>query len=108
VATLAPAFTGHAADEDSRNLAVAGVALHVVGVVLWAGALQAIMLARRFSPEARRNAAERVGRPALPRALIVAVSGVITAAVLSQLVETSYGLVVLVKIAALVALVAMG
>lgn len=112
MATLPPAFTGHAAEEGDHDLAVAGVALHVVGVVLWAGGLLVIVLARRLSSEARTRAARRFSHLAFPLALVVAASGILTAltrlSAFSQLVETSYGVLVLVKIAALVALVALG
>jgi len=41
-ATLPPAFTSHSADQADHNLAVAGVALHVLGVAGWAGGLLAL------------------------------------------------------------------
>lgn len=111
-ATVPPAFTGHSADEADHNLAVAGVALHVVGVVGWAGGLLALLLAARLTGPIRTAAADRFSRLAAPLALLVVVSGVVTSftrlSAPGQLLSTSYGVVLLTKTAAFLALLAFG
>jgi putative copper resistance protein D len=111
-ATIPPAFTGHTADEADHNLAVTAVALHVLGVVLWAGGLLALMLAARLAGPARTAAVERFSLLAAPLALLVAGSGAVTAFTrlsdFRQLLGTGYGVVLLVKVAALVGLLAIG
>ncbi|TYP87453.1 putative copper resistance protein D [Blastococcus xanthinilyticus] len=107
-ATIPPAFTSHSADDADHDLAVAAVALHVLGVVLWAGGLLALMLAARFTGPARVTAVERFSRLAAPLAVVVAGSGVVTAYTRfsspGQLVDTGYGAVLTAKVAAFVAL----
>ncbi|NIH70062.1 copper resistance D family protein [Modestobacter marinus] len=107
-ATIPPAFTSHSADEADHNLAVTAVALHVLGVVLWAGGLLALMLAARLAGPGRVTAVERFSRLALPLAVVVAGSGAVTAYTRFsspyQLVGTGYGVVLLAKVAAFVGL----
>jgi putative copper resistance protein D len=110
--TLPPAFTGHAAEERSHELAVAAVAVHVLGVALWAGGLLALVLARNLDAADRRAAVQRFSVLAAPLALLVAGSGVLTAYTRlsgpSQVFETAYGRVLLVKLAALMVAVGIG
>lgn len=112
LATIPPAFTGHAADEESHDLAVASAAAHVLGVTLWAGGLVALVLAARLSGAARSAAVRRFSRLAPVFVAVVAASGVLNGLVRlsapAQLVETSYGVVVLLKTVALLALAALG
>lgn len=112
LATIPPAFTGHAADEASHDLAVTSAAVHVVGVTLWAGGLVALLLAARLSGPSRVAAVRRFSRVALISVSVVAISGVLNSWVRlsgpGQLVETSYGVVVLLKAGVLVLLVALG
>ncbi|MCZ2806962.1 CopD family protein [Modestobacter sp. VKM Ac-2983] len=111
-ATVPPAFTSHSADEADHDLAVAGLALHVLGVVGWAGGLLALLLAARLTGPTRTAAVGRFSRLAAPLALLVAGSGVVTSftrlSAPGQLVNTSYGIVLLVKTAALLAVVTIG
>lgn len=110
-ATIPPAFTSHSADEADHNLAVAAVALHVLGVVLWAGGLLALMLAARFTGPARVTAIERFNLFAAPLAVVVAGSGAATAYTRfsspGQVVDTGYGVVLLAKVVAFVGLLAL-
>jgi putative copper export protein len=107
-ATIPPAFTGHTADEANHNLAVTAVALHVLGVALWAGGLLALLLAAKLTGPARTTAVERFSRLAAPLALLVAGSGAVTAftrfSAPGQLFSTGYGVVLLGKVAALAGL----
>ena len=111
-ATLPPAFTGHTAEESDHWLAVGSTAVHVLTVVLWAGGLVALLLARQLGVEGRRAAVARFSHLALPLAVAVVIGGTVTTytrlSAPSQLVDTAYGRVVLVKAAALVALVTIG
>ena len=111
-ATVPPAFTGHTAEESDHWLAVASGSLHVVAVVLWAGGLVALLLARQLGVEGRRTAIMRFSRLAPALAVGVLISGILTAytrmSAAGQLADTAYGRVVLVKVAALVGLVAIG
>ncbi len=110
-ATIPPAFTSHAADEADHDLAVTAVTIHVLGVVLWAGGLLALLLAARFTGPARVTAVERFSRLAAPLAVVVAGSGVVTAYTRfsgpGQLVDTGYGAVLLAKVAAFLGLLAL-
>lgn len=111
IATVPPAFTSHSADEADHDLAVTAVALHVLGVVLWAGGLLALMLAARLTGPARTTAVERFSRLAAPLAVVVAGSGAATAYTRfsspGQVVNTGYGVVLLAKVAAFVGLLAL-
>ncbi|MBJ7453055.1 MAG: CopD family protein [Blastococcus sp.] len=110
-ATIPPAFSSHSAGDADHDLAVAAVALHVLGVVLWAGGLLALMFAARLTGTARVTAVERFSRLAAPLAVVVAGSGVVTAYTRfsspGQLVDTGYGAVLLAKVVAFVALLAL-
>ena len=111
-ATLPPAWTSHSAEEADHILAVTSVALHVLGVVGWAGGLLALLLARGLSGAERIGAVRRFSRMAPGLALLVATGGVFAAltrlSVPEHLLTTSYGVVLLAKTAALLALVALG
>jgi putative copper export protein len=109
-ATIPPAFTGHTAEEANHNLAVTAVAVHVLGVALWAGGLLALLLAAKLTGPARTTAVELFRRLAAPLALLVAGSGAVTAftrfSAPGQLLSTGYGAVLLVKVLALAGLLA--
>lgn len=107
-ATVPPALTSHSADDADHDLAVAAVVLHVLGVVLWAGGLLALMLAARLTGLARVAAVERFSRLAAPLALLVAGSGAVAAYTRfsspGQLLDSGYGAVLLAKVAAFMVL----
>ncbi|MGH3729650.1 MAG: cytochrome c oxidase assembly protein [Micromonosporaceae bacterium] len=101
--TLPPAFTGHAAAAGNHQLAVDSMLWHVAGAAVWAGGLLALLLARRTAVDAAR----RYSRAAAWCFVIVAVSGLTNALGqidLGDLASSAYGLMVLGKAAALVAL----
>lgn len=110
VAALPPVFTGHAAAAGSHQAAVTGLAVHVVGVLLWAGGLLALVFIRG---QAQLPAAARRFSRLAPWLLVaVAGSGVLTATTRltspGQLTGTAYGRLVVLKVAALAVLVAVG
>ena len=107
LAVLPLALAGHAAGSADHDTAVNALALHLVGVVVWVGGLLALALMR---PRLGRDLGVTVGRfstVALWCFVAVALSGVQSAWLrLGSLggLATAYGLLVVVKVAALVAL----
>jgi cytochrome c oxidase assembly factor CtaG/putative copper export protein len=103
VATLPPAFSGHAAGAANHQLAVSLMILHVLGAVLWTGGLLALLLARRHAA----TAVPRFSRLAVCSFVAVAISGLASAALrLSEWNQfaSGYGVVLLAKIGALATL----
>ncbi|GAA1748228.1 cytochrome c oxidase assembly protein [Streptomonospora arabica] len=110
---MPPALTGHSASAGSHELAVTGLALHVLAISLWVGGLAAVTFhGLRAKPAAPAVAAERFSRMALWAYIGVGVGGVASAAsrlyAVSDLVTTSYGLLILVKAVLFCALGALG
>lgn len=108
---------GHAGDTSSHDTAITAIWLHIVFAALWLGGLLTLILLRGQLGDARDPAAARTSRLAavLPRYstlaiisfIVVAASGYVSAAIrvgtLPALLSP-YGILVLVKIAALGAL----
>ncbi len=112
VAVTPIAFAGHAAGAGNHQLAVSAQILHVVPVTLWLGGLLALALgSRRIKPD-RAAALRRYSTLAAVCLLLVAVSGVVSLSVglrsWSDLLDTAYGQVALLKIAVLLAAGALG
>ncbi|GAA1119025.1 cytochrome c oxidase assembly protein [Nocardiopsis composta] len=110
---LPPALTGHAAASGNHELAVTGLALHLVAISVWVGGLAALTFhGLRAAPDDAPVAAERFSRIALWAYIGVAISG--TASALSrlysveQLFTTPYGLIMLAKIGLFAVLGAVG
>ena len=107
VATLPPAFSGHASGAANHQLAVSLMILHVLGAVLWTGGLLALLLARRHAA----TAVPRFSRLAVCCFVAVTISGLASAALrLSEWNQfaSGYGVVLLAKIGALAVLGAFG
>ncbi|MFG1992761.1 cytochrome c oxidase assembly protein [Actinoplanes sp. NPDC048988] len=104
IALLPPAFTGHAASAGNHQIAVTSLALHVLAASLWIGGLVGLLVVRRVRRFA--ETASRYSRLALACFVATGVSGVANAAVrlggLSPLWTTRYGVLVLLKVLALV------
>ncbi|GAA4889837.1 cytochrome c oxidase assembly protein [Streptomonospora salina] len=101
---LPPALTGHAASAGSHELAVTGLALHVVAVSLWVGGLAAVTFhGLRAAPEDAPVAAERFSRAALWAYIGVGAGGVASAAsrmyTVADVFTTAYGWIVVAKTA---------
>ena len=111
IATLPPALAGHAGG-DGGLVATTAVAMHVLGVVLWAGGLVAVLLARKVSVTATSAAVARFSRLAGVLVLLVGGSGIVTAltrlSTPAQVVQSSYGLLVLIKLVAFLGLATVG
>jgi cytochrome c oxidase assembly factor CtaG/putative copper export protein len=105
-AVLPPAFTGHAAGAGNHQLAVSSLAVHVLAASLWLGGLVALLVLKPHTLAAA--VAFRYSRLALVCFVAVAVSGIVNAAIRlgtwSVLWHSSYGLLVLGKVAALLVL----
>ncbi|CCG02797.1 cytochrome c oxidase assembly protein [Blastococcus saxobsidens] len=111
LAALPPALVGHAGGTGGIYGPTA-VALHVLGVVLWAGGLVALLVCRSISVGAAGAAVSRFSRLAGPLALLVGGSGVLTALTRlsdpAQALGSSYGLLVMIKLVAFVGLIVVG
>ncbi len=113
LATLAPiALTGHSASSGSHDLATTSLYLHVLGVTLWVGGLAALGWVAIRGSKRLEPAVARYSTLALWSFVVVAVSGLVNAAVrlrsFGDVFGTSYGLLVVAKVVALVALGAFG
>lgn len=107
-ALLPAALGGHATTGDLRSLAVASLAVHVVAVATWVGGLGGVAWVARRGLEVLEEALPRFSRVALVCFVIVTASGVVNAVVRVEswgnMFGTSYGILVLAKVTALVVL----
>jgi putative copper resistance protein D len=109
---MPPVFSGHAASAGNHQVAVSTMLLHLAGVLIWTGGLVALLLGARLPTTELSAAAHRYSRAAVWCFVAVGVSGVANAWArlpsLGELTGSSYGRLVLVKAAALVALGTVG
>jgi putative copper resistance protein D len=107
IAVLPLALAGHAAGAANHDTAVNALALHLVGVVVWLGGLVALAVMRPQLGSDLGVTVQRYSTLALWAFVAVALSGVQSAWLrLGDLdgLATSYGLLVVLKVAALAAL----
>lgn len=101
VALLPVPLTGHSATSPNHEIAVTSLALHVLAVTLWVGALAALLPYALRGGEHTATAAQRFSRMALWCYVAVGVSGVLNAASRlaspAELVTTRYGMLILAK-----------
>lgn len=100
--------TGHAGDNSTHNAATTAIWLHVIFASFWLGGLLTLVLLQRvLTPDRMAAILPRYSTIALIAFLIVALSGTVSAVIrvgtLPSLL-TPYGILVLVKVAALGAL----
>lgn len=112
-ATAPPAFGGHsAAGSGDHRLAVSAILVHILGVVLWAGGLLALTLAHGLPTPDLDRAVRRYSRLAGWCLAAVGVSGLVNVLArldpLDALWRSSYGWLVLAKLAAFAVLAAVG
>lgn len=104
VAVVPPLLTGHAAGVRWGWLAVLSLAVHVLAASLWAGGLGALVAFRCRRPGQDALVVGRFSRVALVCFVAVALSGLVNALIrlggLGPLLGTSYGSLVLAKLAA--------
>lgn len=102
------AAQGHAAGAANHELAMGGMTLHLTGAAVWLGGLVLIaIIAPRLENARRLRILERYSALALLSFIVVAASGVVASVVNIgswQGLATPYGLIVLLKAAALVGL----
>ncbi|WP_040699909.1 cytochrome c oxidase assembly protein [Nocardiopsis kunsanensis] len=104
-ATTPPALTGHSASAGAHELAVTGLAMHIITVCAWVGGLIAVTYhTMRRDAQAPVVAVNRFSNLALWLYIGVAISGVASALArlysLGDLFRTEYGLIIVVKVAA--------
>lgn len=107
LAVLPLALAGHAAGTRDHMNAVDSLALHLLGVTLWAGGLGALLLVARRLGDQLATVARRYSTLALWCFVVVAVTGVVNAALRLDTfanLTTPYGLLVVGKTLALVLL----
>lgn len=101
------AVTGHSSSGGSHDVATNSLILHLVAATLWAGGLFAVLAHARRAGAHTDVAARRFSAVATVCFVVMGVSGVINALVrvsVSDLFTTTYGLLVVGKIVALVVL----
>ncbi|WP_332641961.1 cytochrome c oxidase assembly protein [Aeromicrobium sp.] len=113
LATLAPiTLTGHSASSGSHGLATTSLLLHVIGVTLWVGGLMALGWVALRGSKRLPPAIERFSALAVWAFVIVGVSGAVNASVrlgsFGEVFGSTYGRLVLLKVAALISLGAFG
>ncbi|CUU53512.1 putative copper resistance protein D [Parafrankia irregularis] len=112
VALLPPVFTGHAAGSSQHALAVVALGVHILAAVVWLGGLLALLTMRTVADAPFTAALRRYSRVAAGAAAFTAVGGIASAAIrlggFGPLFDDRYGLMVLGKVAGLLAAVALG
>lgn len=106
-AMLPLALGGHSAGAADHDAGVNSLAFHLVGVVIWVGGLLALLLMWRHLGKAAAIAVQRYSRMAAWCFVIVALSGLLNAAVRLggwDGLSSRYGVLVLLKVAALLVL----
>ncbi|GAA4785198.1 cytochrome c oxidase assembly protein [Actinomycetospora chlora] len=105
------ALTGHSAGGSDHDVATNSLLLHVLAAAVWVGGLVAVVTHLAAGGRHPALAARRFSAVALVCWIVLAASGVLNALVRispGDLVTSTYGVLVLVKILALVALGAFG
>jgi cytochrome c oxidase assembly factor CtaG/putative copper export protein len=113
VASLIPmASQGHSGEEANHNTAVMALALHIIAAAVWLGGLLLLVIVRPVLARGELTTVlQRYSSIALAAFIVVAVSGTLRALAggvgLAQL-ATPYGILLLVKIVALIAMGVLG
>ena len=114
LAVVPPAVAEYAEAEGTTGqvaVAATGMVLHILAALIWSGALAALFLLRLPAADLV-TALRRYDRAAPVLVVVVGVSGLLTAAAEldepGQWLQTAFGRLVLLKLAALAALVALG
>ncbi|CAM3701064.1 cytochrome c oxidase assembly protein [Nocardiopsis rhodophaea] len=112
-AVVPPALTGHSASAGSHELAISGLAVHVLAISVWVGGLAAVTFhGLRTNGGDVPTAVTRFSRMALWAYVGVAIGGLASAIsrlyAVADLFTTAYGLIILTKIALFIALGGIG
>ncbi|MET0297587.1 MAG: cytochrome c oxidase assembly protein [Microbacterium sp.] len=113
VASLVPMGTqGHSGEEAFHHEAMTALIIHIIGAAVWLGGLLLMVLIRpQLDRDTSTTVLERYSSIALVAFLVVAISGTVRAAIGLRSFEalfSPYGLILVVKIVALVAIGALG
>ncbi|MCR2815569.1 cytochrome c oxidase assembly protein [Microbacterium jiangjiandongii] len=113
IASLVPMATqGHSGDDANHSAAVMALALHLVAAAVWLGGLVLMVLVRpALSRDEMADVLRRYSSIALVSFIVVAVSGTaraVAGGITLELLASPYGIVLLVKIVALVVLGVLG
>lgn len=115
-ALVPPVLTGHAASHLAHETAIVSLAVHIVAVSLWVGGLGAVLAFRRRSPTKDAETVARYSTVALVCFALTALSGLVNGGirlvdgtgVLGELFGSGYGVLLLLKLTALLALAGFG
>lgn len=111
VALVPMATAGHAGDAADHTIAVTSLALHIVAAAVWVGGLLLLVFIRPLLGGALPRVLERYSTIALVAFIVVTVSGyartLVSIGAWSEL-TTPYGIILLVKVLALVAMGLLG
>jgi putative copper resistance protein D len=108
IALIAPIFQSHASNAGNHGLAIGALLFHVTFAALWVGGVIGLIV---LSPATRALALPRFSSLALWSAIAVGISGLLNAWTRLNFLagwHTLYGLLVLIKIALFIVLVAIG
>ena len=108
VGLVAPAFQSHAASSGSHSLVIGSLVIHVVGLSMWVGGILAIAM---LSDIDRPIAVPRFSQLALWSAIAVVISGAVNAWARLNFTAawgSTYAYIVIAKVVATIALVALG
>ena len=108
VGLVAPVFQSHAASGGSHSLVIGSLVIHVVGLSMWVGGILAIAM---LSDTDRPIAVPRFSQLALWAAISVVISGAVNAWArlnFTSAWDSAYAYIVIAKVVATVALVALG
>lgn len=117
VALVPMATQGHSGELADHNIVVTAMLIHIGGAALWIGGLLLLVLVRPALAADRRvdrvrPVLERYSSIALVAFVLVAVSGVLRSLsslhTIAEVFTTAYGIILLVKVAALVGMGALG
>lgn len=110
-AGLSLAMTGHAATAPPRALMQPAIFLHGLGVAFWIGAFAPLVVLVSKPPKATLPIVNRFSRSAMPAVGVLALTGLGLAIVQVEkpaaLIETGYGLILVVKLVLVLVLLAM-
>lgn len=110
-AIVLQSLAGHAWTADDRVLAVISDVVHLSAVGVWVGGLLALALTLPVAAD-RGRLARRFSAVALGAVVVVAVTGTVSGLIevesLSALVDTTYGQLLLVKVAGFLVLIGLG
>lgn len=112
VATMMPlALTGHSSSGGSHDVATNSLILHLISVSIWVGGLVAVLIHALLDGTHTDIAARRFSLTATVAFVVIAASGVVNSLVrlpIDEMFTSTYGQLVLAKVAALAALGVLG